>query len=155
MAVMATGGCYQARHDGPQGLKTIYFRLFENLTFRPGLEGELKTLLVRDLGLRTNVKFAGEQQADGEINGRILSYEKRVYQEDEEDQALSFQVTIRVEAGFKDWRLGREEAEAQKMHVFEGTGRFSIPRGETELTAQKDALKYVTDGILDRFFASW
>src|SRR5437016_468028 len=65
--------CYTTAHNYDCSIHTVRVPIFDNRTFRRGLEFDLTQAVVRDIQLHTPYRVVGcDQPADTELQGRII-----------------------------------------------------------------------------------
>ncbi|MBN1437716.1 MAG: LptE family protein [Sedimentisphaerales bacterium] len=90
-------------------IETVFIEMFDNNTFRRGVEYDLTRAVATQLELHTPYKVVSNRNtADTILSGNILGIAERVLTEQRDlDRPLENQVTILVEVTWKDFRNGQ------------------------------------------------
>ena len=73
----ALSGCgYSTTGLLRQDIRTVHVAVFDNQTWRRGLEVELTRALVRELTLHTHLRIASKEEADSTLRGELLEFEQ-------------------------------------------------------------------------------
>jgi hypothetical protein len=150
----AVAGCqYQAGSLVSQEYQSVCVPIWDNLTFRRGLEFRLSELLQKEIERKTHLKVTTEQEADTKLTGEIVDFRQRVLTEDLFDRPVETQVTVVVNFRWEDLRTGdtivREVGLAQTAEAIPG-------RGETpEGAAATEAFEDLAEQIVEKLESSW
>jgi len=154
VAALVLGGCgYTSGSLVSKEYRTVYIPIWENTTFRRGLEFRLTELLQKEVERRTHLKLTTEDRADTKLSGEVVAFQQRVLTENRLDQPLETQVTVVVNFRWEDLRTGRlilrEDGLAQTGEAVTGLGETAEGAGATE--AFEDLVKQ----IVDKMEAGW
>lgn len=143
IASLPPGCAYQfgpaAGVDGAWELETrsMAVPIFDNKSYRHGLEFELTRYFVEELQLRAPVSIvAEEEEAEAVARGVIFQVRDRVRQEDPNDQVVVSQVELTVDLVL-EYRDGRRVGPLRHVEVAE----YSRIRNEDRQTATSEVLR--------------
>ncbi|MBK9385160.1 MAG: hypothetical protein IPN34_10135 [Planctomycetes bacterium] len=125
--------------DEPWELETrsLAVPIFDNKSYRQGLEFELTRYFVEELHLRAPVTVVAEPEgAEAVVRGTITQVRDRVRQEDSEDRVVAAQVELTVEL-LLEYRDGRRVGPLRHIEVAE----YVSFRGESRQTATAEVLR--------------
>jgi hypothetical protein len=90
-----------------RSIRTVYVPIFENVTFRRGLEFELTRAVIREIEAKTPYKVAScRENADTELLGKIVNRNKSVILHNKIGEIREGELTLAVELTWKDLRPG-------------------------------------------------
>jgi len=152
-AVMLLGCGYNSGSLVSREYSTIYVPIWENYTFRRGLEFRLTEILQKEIERKTHLKLTTEERADTKLTGEIVNFEQRVLTEDVLDNPVETQVTVVVSFRWEDSRTGqtivKEVALSQTAEAIPG-------RGETpEGAAATEAFEDLAERIVEKMESGW
>jgi len=152
-------GCsyYSVSGSLPSHIKTAAVPLFENKTVEPGLVEDLTDAIEAAIIRDGNMKLAGESQADALVQGTIVDFIDEADTFSKNEKAEQFKIRILADVRFQDRVKNRALWEEKRM---EGWGRYDAPgatdgEGKTHDDAIKDALKMLSELIIDKTVAGW
>jgi hypothetical protein len=117
--------------------RSLAVPIFENRSYRQGLEFELTRAFVEELHLRAPVTVVAEPEgAEAVVRGTITQVRDRVRQEDTEDRVVAAQVELTVELVL-EYRDGRRVGPLRHIEVAE----YIAFRGENRQTATAEVLR--------------
>ena len=90
----------------PHQIHSISVPVFENDTYRRGIELQLTEAVHKEIKLRTHIKLANESTAQTKLTGRIVRIQKRVLGETQFDDPRDLQYQLRVEFRWEDLQTG-------------------------------------------------
>ena len=156
MAVVAAGalflGCgYRAGFTMPDGMDTIYVKVFENNTFYRGLDFELTELVHAEILSRTDLVVVRENAADISLACALEGVDKSVLQEDENDMPQEVQLRVSISAAAVD-RSGKSIFSQKRLNK---SVRYVVALGETESIARSRALREVAEELVYRLAEEW
>jgi hypothetical protein len=89
------------------GIRTVYVPIFENVSFRRGLEFDLHRAVVREIEAKTPYKTVNcREQADTELRGKILNRNKSLLLHNQLGEIREGEAQIAVELLWLDMRPG-------------------------------------------------
>jgi hypothetical protein len=148
VVTLVLSGCgYTAGSLVSKDYRTVYIPIWENLTFRRGLEFRLTELLQKEIERKTHLKVTTQDRADTKLSGVIVDFQQRVLTEDLQDQPVETQVTVVVNFRWEDLRTGqlilRENGLAQTGEAVNKLG--GTPEGAGATQAFQDLVAQIVD----------
>lgn len=128
------------------GIGPIAVPVFENDSWRTGLEFPLTDHVLRELIDRTAARLTPRSEASAVVEGRILTVRDRPRDEDQRDRILSSQVEITAEVRVIFPSTGRIMG---PFHVLE-VAEYVVLRGEDRESATQEALHDLAREIVFR-----
>jgi hypothetical protein len=115
MAFVPAGGCGKSRGGYsnqwlyPSNIETVYVEMFENETFRRGLEYELTDAVAKRIEAETPYKIVSDRDiADSVISGKIVSTSDQVLSmERQTGRPLEEQATVAAVVSWKNLKTGQ------------------------------------------------
>src|SRR5262245_48365081 len=107
LALLAACGCESAGHFSVLGyttrpnydecIHTVYVPIFENNSFRRGLEYQLTTAVVREIEQKTPYKVVSDRsRADTELTGTILTVNKQLLNRNQLNEIREAEMVVTV-----------------------------------------------------------
>ena len=153
LAVLCLVGCgYTAKRPFGHQVKTIHLPVFENRTFRRGLEFELATALRRELLTKTPLRIVDRPDADSVLKGEIVQVDQKVLGENILDEPIETRDKVFVDFEWRDLRTGRTLVKARSMVE---AAEFIAQRGESFDTAAAEVLRDLAERIVERMAEDW
>lgn len=146
-------GCgYSTRSLMRQDLESIYVPIFDNDTFRRGLEFGLTKSVKDEILFRTRLKIVNKEDADAVLYGKIADVKERVISENIADDIVEGSVTLFLDIKLVDVRTGRSIVEKKGIQwQTEYIGR----RGEGVSAAEKEAFVDIAERIVNLMDEDW
>ena len=136
----------------PKHIHTVHVPVFDNTTFRRGLEFDLTESLKRELMARTRLRLAEREQADSILDGSIVEVRERLLAETAEEEVISKRVTVYVDFEWRDRRTGHVLASARRLSR---RADMLAARGEGVLTATQESLTCLAEAIVEQMEVGW
>ncbi len=106
--VLFLAGCgYTSRSLIEQNVRSIYVPIFDNETFRRGLEFNLTRAIKEEILYRTQLKIVDKRHADTILTGKIKEVQENVLIENPDAVVVESRVTVTVVVSWEDQRTGR------------------------------------------------
>ncbi|MCQ4573761.1 MAG: LPS assembly lipoprotein LptE [Candidatus Brocadiales bacterium] len=106
--VLFLAGCgYTSRSLIEQNVRSIYVPIFDNETFRRGLEFNLTRAIKEEILYRTQLKIVDKRHADTILTGKIKEVQENVLIENPDAVVVESRVTVTVVISWEDQRTGR------------------------------------------------
>jgi len=146
---LATGCGYSTRPLIRDDIRYVYVPVFDNKTFRRGLEKPLTVAVVDEIKRHSRLRIVSRQSADSVLSGEIVAVDENVVTKAESDEILSKRVTVSVKFRWTDNLTKRDIVPPQTVAE---TVRF-VPRlGEPFL---ERAWGELAQRIVERMQESW
>ena len=147
------GGCgYSHESLLPDNVHSIYVPIFDNDTFRRGLEFYLTDAIKNQILLKTDLRILPKEKADTILTGKIVDFREHVLIEDKKSQPSEKQVEIVIDFIWKDRRTGRVIEEIKGLRE---TAEFIIPRDETISQATAESFRYLAERVVESMEKDW
>lgn len=143
---------YTSRSQLRQNVNTIYIPIFDNLTYRRGLEFDLTNSLKNEILFRTRLKIVDKDHADSILYGSITDVKKLVLLEDPRANLVEAAMTIIIDFSWVDLRTGRTIV--NKKNVTQ-QAEFLAKRKEDEGTAEREAFVDLAEKVIALMEENW
>ncbi len=146
-------GCgYTTKSLISRKINSIYIPIFENDTFRRGLEFDLTSALKDEIMSNTKLRILQKDSADTILTGRILNVTEGMLSSNVEDNIVESRVTISVYIKLVDRRTGRTLVEEEGLKQ---SAEFIVKRGENINTASQESLVLLAKEIIFHLEEKW
>lgn len=146
-------GCaYSSRSILVQNVKSIYIPIFDNKTFRRGLEFGLTKAIKNEIMFKTRLRISEKEDADSLLEGAIVDFAEETMIVDANDNIVESRIYIAVNFTWKDLRTGRILAEQSEVVA---PTEFIVVRGETIETARNESYVDLAERIVDLMNEKW
>jgi hypothetical protein len=146
-------GCgYTTKSLISRKINSIYIPIFENDTFRRGLEFDLTSALKDEIMSNTKLRILQKDSADTILTGRIIKVTEGMLSSNVEDNIVESRVTISVYIKLVDRRTGRTLVEEEDLKQ---SAEFIVKRGENINTASKESLVLLAKEIIFHLEEKW
>ncbi len=108
LATVLWSGCcgYTSQGLFREDIRTVYVEVFDNDTFRRGLEVELTKAVVDEIKLRTPLLLAPRDRADSILSGRLVEFNESTRVKSADDEVLVARMTAKVRFRWRDRLTG-------------------------------------------------
>ncbi len=165
LAVMACGvwslpGCgYMVGNAYGPDVRTVEVPIFENDTYRRGIEYQLTESVQREIQLRTPFRLV-KGPADTRLTGRIVEARKNVLGENQNDDPRELQFALFVRVTWEDLRTGQllaqQEVPLQPQSIpTVGVAEFAPEVGQSLASSSQDATNRLARQIVNMMEAPW
>lgn len=149
----ATVAGYQWRSLYRDDVKTVAVPIFQNRSFRRGVEFQLSKAIANHLEATTPYKVAPRERADTILEGEISDIAIRTVSEDSRVAVPQEQLYIvRVNFTWKDLRTGKILAERRR---FEQSATFYPTLGEGQFAGSQANVERLALAIVQELQADW
>jgi hypothetical protein len=146
-------GCgYRAGSLIPSDVHTIAVDVFDNQTFRRGIEIGLTEAVQREIRRRTPLKTVDKSRADSVMTGNIVDVTQSVHVKDPKEQVVTEDITIFVNFRWTDRRTGRIIAQGNRISY---PIRIYAPLGENIASGTEESTRHLAEQIVDRMEGGW
>lgn len=148
------GGAY-----GPE-VRTVEVPIFQNDTFRRGIEYQLTEAVHKEIQTRTPYRLVKGPGADTRLTGEIVQIRKNVLGETRYDDPRELQLSLFVRVKWEDLRNGRvlaeQESPLQAVSIpVIGQAEFAPEVGQSLATATQDATDRLARQIVNMMETPW
>ena len=152
VSLLLTACGYTSRSTMRQNVNTIYIPIFENQTFRRGLEFDLTNAIKNEVLFRTRLKVVDKDHADSVLYGEIADVQKFVLIEDPRANITEASMDIIINFSWVDLRTGRTIVKKQNI-----TQRAELitRRKEDEGTAEREAFVDLAEKVINLMEDEW
>jgi hypothetical protein len=158
MALASGCGLYSFSGSSlPSHIKTVAVPIFANDSTDPQIANEVTDAITQRFLTDNRLKIAGEKRADAVLDGKVVSYDNKVYNYTAGQTPQDYIVVIQVAATLRDASKNKEIWKDDQMTV---SAVYSIVPGSSEpLTSESEArTKAITDlaeDVLAHTFEQW
>jgi hypothetical protein len=149
---LVTGCGYSSRSMIRQDVKTVYVPVFENRTFRHGLEFDLTRSLTDKIQQKSNLKIADKDVADTILRGEIVEVSQRDIIRRDRVTPIEARVVVYANVVWTDRRTNR--VLMQKKNV-QSPAEFIVSRQEDFTSAAKEAMADLAEKIVNLMEEEW
>lgn len=159
--VMLLSGCgYRAGNVYGPEVRTVDVPIFQNDTFRRGIEYQVTEAVHREIQTHTPFRLAKGRDADTRLTGRIVEVRKNVLGETRQDDPRELQLSLMVRVTWEDLRtgqvLGQQEVPLQPQSIPTiGQAEFAPEVGQSLATATQDATERLARQIVHMMESPW
>lgn len=144
---------------GPE-VRTVEVPIFQNDTFRRGLEYQLTEAIQKEIQTRTPYRLVSGPGADTRLTGRIVGARKNVLGETQFDDPRELQLSLFVVVTWEDLRTGQllatQEVPLQPQAIpLTGQAEFAPEVGQSLATATQDATNRLAQQIVNMMETPW
>jgi len=101
-AIVLTGCGYSTSSLIRDDIRTVHVPVFDNQTWRRGLEVDLTRAIVEELKLHTHLRIAPKDEADSTLEGELVEFTQSVVTKSVDDQVLLKRAQATVRYKWKD-----------------------------------------------------
>ena len=150
--VLISGCGYTTKSLISRNINSIYIPIFENKTFRRGLEFDLTNAVKDEIMSKTKLRIAKKDSADTILTGKIMKVTEGMITSNVKDNIVESRVTITVDIKLVDRRTGRTLIEEKGL---KRSAEFVVSRGENIKTASQESLTYLAETIVSQLEEKW
>ena len=144
---------YQWKSLYREDVKTVAVPIFQNKTFRRGVEFQLSKAIVNQMEMRTPYKVVPRDRADTILEGEIVDIRLSTVSNDIHSAIPQEQLyVIRTNFTWKDLRSGQVLCSRRN---FEQTVSFFPTLGEGEFVGSQEGSERLALGIVQELQANW
>jgi uncharacterized lipoprotein YmbA len=162
LVVAIVSGCasdphmgYSVRSGSGAEITSVAVPIFENMTFRPGLETLLTNAIMNELHRSTSWSVVPENRADTTLRGVISSVNLRKLNTDQ-TSGLGSEYALDIVVDFR-WRENRTAQTILERQSFRGVGRFAPGPGVREPIefGEQEAIERLARSIVREMRTTW
>jgi hypothetical protein len=132
-----------------EDIRTIYVPVFENSTWRRGLEVDLTRAVTEELKLHTHLRFVSRKRAESILEGELLAFEQHGVTKTKSDDIVLTTITARVRFRWVDNLTGKDIVPWQT--VVEGR-RYPVTLGES---VEEGIFREAAQRIVEKMGKEW
>lgn len=146
-------GCgYTNRSLISHNINSIYIPIFDNLTFRRGIEFDLTKAIKNEIMTKTNLRIVNKEDADTVLYGRVKDFKEVLLTQDVTDNIVESRVALFVDFKLVDRRTNRTLI--AKENIKQDT-EFIVRRGETLESATEEGILDIAETIVNCLEEKW
>lgn len=154
LLVLLCGCGYTVGNGFSPDIKTVSVPIFENDTYRRGLEYQLTEAVQKEIQNRSPYRLARGDDADTRLTGRIVQVRKDVLGENNNDDPRQLQFSIMVRVTWENLRTGevlakQEVPVAPEAIPLMGSAGFAPELGQSQATATQTAVGKLAKHIVN------
>lgn len=160
LALLIAGCGYRAGNVYGPEVRTVDVPIFENDTFRRGIEYQVTEAVHREIQTHTPFRLAKGREADTRLTGRIVEIRKNVLGENRFDDPRELQLSLMVRVTWEDLRSGQVLAsqevplQPQSLPTI-GQAEFAPEVGQSLATATQEATERLARQIVHMMETPW
>jgi uncharacterized lipoprotein YmbA len=146
---------YSVNPGAQSAVASVAVPVFENVTFRPGLEHELTKAIMGEIHRSTSWSVLPESRADSTLRGVITEVTLRKLNTDQ-TSGLGSEYALDIVVDFR-WRENRTAQTLLERESFRGVGRFAPGAGAREPIefGEQEAVDRLARAIVRELRTSW
>ncbi len=149
-AALLLSGCgYSTSTLLRKDIRTVHVPVFENRTWRRGLEVDLTRAIIEELKLHTHLRIAPKQEADSTLEGELLDFEQFTVRKTGEDMIVLRRAGATVR--FR-WRDNLTLSDIVPSQTVRETETFAVARAEP---LESRLFQEVAQRIVERMEEEW
>jgi len=152
LAALAAGCGYSARPMTRADVRTVYVPVFENRTFRHGLEFDLTRAVVDKINQKSQLKIAEKDAADTILTGEITEVRQRESVRNEPLKPEEVRVVLYANVTWTDRRTHQVLMKRQNM---QSSAEFVISRRQDFTSAAQEAMSDLAEKIVNLMEEEW
>ncbi len=146
-------GCgYTTKSLISRKINSIYIPIFENNTFRRGLEFDLTKAVKDEIMSKTKLRIAQKDNSDTILTGQITKVSEAMLSSDLADNIVESRVSIYVDIKLVDRRTGRTLVDEKNV---QHSAEFVVGRGENINTASQESMALLAETIVNHLEKKW
>jgi hypothetical protein len=149
---MISGCGYSSKSLISRNVNSIYIPIFDNTTFRRGLEFDLTKAVKDEIMNRTNLRIVQKESADTILYGKITDVTENVLIQNNVDDIVESRLTVFVDIKLEDRRTGR--ALVEESGLFR-SAEFVVNRGENLNSAAQEDIVRLAETIVTHLEENW
>ncbi len=153
LALILVYGCgYSNKSLISRNINSIYIPIFDNTTFRRGIEFDLTKAVKNEIMSKTNLRIVDKESADTVLHGTVSNFKEAVLTLDITDNIVESRVTLFVDFKLIDKRTSRTLVEENGISQ---SAEFIVRRGETLDSATEEGILDIAEIIVMRLEEKW
>ena len=149
---MISGCGYSTKSLIDRNINSIYIPIFDNTTFRRGLEFDLTKAVKDEIMSRTNLRIVQKESADTILYGEISKVTESVLIQNIRDDIVESRLKIFVDIKLVDRRTDRTLVKEKGLF---SSAEFIVNRGENIISAAEEDLVKLAETIVNHLEENW
>ncbi|HDY69180.1 MAG: hypothetical protein JYX80_07510 [Candidatus Scalindua sediminis] len=146
-------GCgYSTRSLINRDISSIHIPIFENDTFRRGIEFDLTKAVKDEIMSKTNLRIASKDNADTILHGTVKEFKEGIITHGFRDSIVEARVTLFVDITLVDRRTGRTLIDKGGINQ---AIEYIVRRGETLESASDEGVVDLAETIVNLLAEKW
>ena len=146
-------GCgYSTRSLISRDISSIHIPIFENNTFRRGIEFDLTKAVKNEVMSKTNLRIASKDYADTILHGTVKEFKEGIITHGFRDSVVEARMTLFVDIALVDRRTDRTLID--KKDIIQTT-EYIVRRGETLESAIEEGVVELAETIVNLLAEKW
>jgi hypothetical protein len=152
LAALMCGCGYSTKSLISRDISSIHIPIFENDTFRRGVEFDLTKAVKDEIMSKTNLRIASKDNADTILHGTVNTFTERIITQGFRDSIVEAEMSLLVEITLVDRRTGRTLV--HEKGIRQKTG-YIVRRGETLESASAEGVVGLAGTIVNLLAKKW
>jgi hypothetical protein len=153
LVVALTCGCgYSTRSLISRDISSIHIPIFENNTFRRGIEFDLTKAVKNEVMSKTNLRIASKDYADTILHGSVEDFTESIITHGFRDSVVEARMALLVEIKLIDRRTDRVLVHEKGISQ---TTEYIVRRGETLESAIEEGVVGLAETIVNLLAEKW
>jgi hypothetical protein len=146
-------GCgYSTRSLISRDISSIHIPIFENDTFRRGIEFDLTKAVKNEVMSKTNLRIASKDNADTILHGTVKEFKEGIITHGFRDSVVEARMTLFVDITLVDRRTDRTLLDKKGISQ---TIEYIVRRGETLESASEEGVVDLAETIVNLLAKKW
>jgi hypothetical protein len=152
MVALMCGCGYSTKSLISRDINSIHIPIFENDTFRRGIEFDLTKAVKDEIMSKTNLRIASKDNADAILRGTVKDFTERILTHGFSDSIVEAAVTLYVDIKLVDRRTGRTLIDEKGIKQ---EAEYIVRRGETLESASVEGVVNLANTIVNLLAKKW
>ncbi|MHC4182436.1 MAG: LptE family protein [Planctomycetota bacterium] len=152
LAILMCGCGYSTKSLISRDISSIHIPIFENDTFRRGVEFDLTKAVKDEIMSKTNLRIASKDSADTILHGTVKKVTERIITQGFRDSVVEAEMALLVEIRLVDRRTDRTLVHEKGVNQTTG---YIVRRGETLESASAEGVVDLAETIVNLLAKKW
>ncbi len=152
LAALMCGCGYSNKSLISRDISSIHIPIFENDTFRRGVEFDLTKAVKDEIMSKTNLRIASKDNADTILHGTVKKFTERIITHGFRDSVVEADMALLVEIRLVDRRTDRTLVHEKSVNQTTG---YIVRRGETLESASAEGVVDLAETIVNLLAKKW
>jgi hypothetical protein len=154
VAILPAGCSYSFTGANLGGMRNVAIPVFDNITSEPGIREKVTNQVTNGLIEDNTFKVTDRKIADAVILGKITKIEDAAFTFEGGGNNFSttdYKITIYTSIRFENTK----EKKVIWEEIITGWGRYSLSGSKNHVSGIEDAIRMITENILNKVIANW